>query len=85
MADTKELGRFGGLLATIAVMLGVLTWASETGRSGPLVSMATTLVLLGAVYAVGRKARETSSPKAPRSPSSADTELIWAAAFPAPF
>jgi hypothetical protein len=53
--QNREAGRFAGLLATIALMLGVLTWASETGRSGVFVGLATSLMLMGAVYAVSRR------------------------------
>jgi hypothetical protein len=55
MDRNTELGRFAALLVTLAVMLLILSWAAETGHRGPFLSIASSVVLVGGVYAVSRR------------------------------
>ncbi len=54
MSRNTELGRFAALLATLVAMLLILSWAAETGRRGPFLSIASSVVLIGGLYSVSR-------------------------------
>lgn len=56
MASNAEFGRFGSLLLAIIGMMLILSWAAEGGHTGPFTSIASTVILVGGVYAVsGRR------------------------------
>lgn len=56
MDKNTELTRFATLLVTLIGMLLIFSWASETGHSGVLISISSSIVLVGGVYAVsGRR------------------------------
>jgi hypothetical protein len=56
MDRNTELGRFATLLATLIGLLLIISWAAETGHRGPFISIASSVVLVGGVYAVsGRR------------------------------
>jgi hypothetical protein len=56
MDRNTDLGRFAVLLVTLIGMLLILSCAAETGHRGPFLSIASSAVLVGGVYAVsGRR------------------------------
>ena len=56
MERNTELGHFAALLVTLIGMLLILSWAAEIGYRGPFLSIASSVVLVGGVYAVsGRR------------------------------
>ncbi len=57
MPENESHGRFGILLATIIAVMGITSWAYETGHTGPLFSAVNSALLVVGVYVVGRERR----------------------------
>jgi hypothetical protein len=76
MHGDRELGRFGTLLVSVIGMMLILSWASETGRTGPFLGIATAVVLLGGTYAVSGRRTHVVFGLAVAIPALA-TNLAW--------